>query len=660
MLVMSAAQPLELTKTSLIIRRLWAMLSVFTLDLRSSQLACYESYKSLSFEQLFGLNLAMLAGILLPALGLLVVSYLLIRRIRPSSALQGKLKDRIKLLFGVWVEVAALPILRYSFEAVGCIQAKDGNWRLGIHLSTLCWKGTHVIVFTVAASIIATFTCLLILLGLGKTARLGGIACASSYSVFDKRGAVLHFAALCLAARTLFSEWYEVQLVAVVAPASLLIVRIAAQFYKGRIKVPQALHALLPASMIIVAVEHYVLNAMPSHALTATGIAATVSVSILAAVLAFIGDSTRRWIKLAASQGLWSALTLCTVLAGPSQTLVEPLPEGLVDAAHGSVRPSVSATNSKQSGSGRDESGSEESHASKHSALVYPLPLKHQWAVPSLSLPHVPIGAAIVEGDELTLEDISDEGGSSDRTVMLIPDFMRAKVVEVRLLPQMVDAPVADVAASEEERAEIQSPKFEPSLEGDRSQSAGSISTTTGSEVSYLSSLNEDNFYLFSASLTSSCASITSSEGSSGAEELRQQHTLLKPVAATAQLHDMLQLPPQIFRTLEEPDEVGPELHRSMSMSAVYGLATSRTNQLKDHSLDEFYGLLYRSEVSTAVSDGAEPMCVVCMERRPTVAIAPCGHRCLCAQDAPRFSAVGAACPICRGAVRSVLAIFDA
>ncbi len=94
---------------------------------------------------------------------------------------------------------------------------------------------------------------------------------------------------------------------AVVAPASLLIVRIAAQFYKGRIKVPQALHALLPASMIIVAVEHYVLNAMmPSPALTATGIAATVSVSILAAVLAFIGDSTRRWIKLAASQGLWS------------------------------------------------------------------------------------------------------------------------------------------------------------------------------------------------------------------------------------------------------------------------------------------------------------------------------------------------------------------
>ncbi len=50
--------------------------------------------------------------------------------------------------------------------------------------------------------------------------------------------------------------------------------------------------------------------------------------------------------------------------------------------------------------------------------------------------------------------------------------------------------------------------------------------------------------------------------------------------------------------------------------------------------------------------------CAVCLERRPTMAIIPCGHRCLCAVDAPRF--VGAACPICRGPVTSVLAIFDA
>jgi hypothetical protein len=53
-----------------------------------------------------------------------------------------------------------------------------------------------------------------------------------------------------------------------------------------------------------------------------------------------------------------------------------------------------------------------------------------------------------------------------------------------------------------------------------------------------------------------------------------------------------------------------------------------------------------------------EPICVVCLERRPTMAVFPCGHRCLCAVDAPRF--LGAACPICRGRVASIQTIFDA
>ena len=52
-----------------------------------------------------------------------------------------------------------------------------------------------------------------------------------------------------------------------------------------------------------------------------------------------------------------------------------------------------------------------------------------------------------------------------------------------------------------------------------------------------------------------------------------------------------------------------------------------------------------------------EPMCVVCLERWAKMAVYPCGHRCLCAVDAPRF--VGTACPICRGPATSVLAIYD-
>ncbi len=55
---------------------------------------------------------------------------------------------------------------------------------------------------------------------------------------------------------------------------------------------------------------------------------------------------------------------------------------------------------------------------------------------------------------------------------------------------------------------------------------------------------------------------------------------------------------------------------------------------------------------------GAEPLCVVCLERRSTMAAYPCGHRCLCTVCAPQF--IGAVCPICRRPVASVLAIFDA
>ncbi len=59
-------------------------------------------------------------------------------------------------------------------------------------------------------------------------------------------------------------------------------------------------------------------------------------------------------------------------------------------------------------------------------------------------------------------------------------------------------------------------------------------------------------------------------------------------------------------------------------------------------------------------SVGAEPMCVVCLERPRTMAIFPCRHRCLCTVDARHFEGPGKACPICRGPVTSVLAIFDA
>ena len=57
-------------------------------------------------------------------------------------------------------------------------------------------------------------------------------------------------------------------------------------------------------------------------------------------------------------------------------------------------------------------------------------------------------------------------------------------------------------------------------------------------------------------------------------------------------------------------------------------------------------------------SVGAEPMCVVCLERQSTMAASPCGHRCMCTVCAPLF--IGAVCPICRRPVAIVLTIFDA
>ncbi len=60
----------------------------------------------------------------------------------------------------------------------------------------------------------------------------------------------------------------------------------------------------------------------------------------------------------------------------------------------------------------------------------------------------------------------------------------------------------------------------------------------------------------------------------------------------------------------------------------------------------------------TSVSVGPEPTCVICLERPPTMAAIPCGHRCLCTEDGSRF--VGERCPICRQRVESVVIIFDA
>jgi len=57
-------------------------------------------------------------------------------------------------------------------------------------------------------------------------------------------------------------------------------------------------------------------------------------------------------------------------------------------------------------------------------------------------------------------------------------------------------------------------------------------------------------------------------------------------------------------------------------------------------------------------SDMAEKCCI-CLSKKRTMAMVPCGHKCLCSDVKCHGGIVGKACPICRQKVSSVMRIFD-
>jgi hypothetical protein len=58
-------------------------------------------------------------------------------------------------------------------------------------------------------------------------------------------------------------------------------------------------------------------------------------------------------------------------------------------------------------------------------------------------------------------------------------------------------------------------------------------------------------------------------------------------------------------------------------------------------------------------------VCVICMEDEATHAMVPCGHECVCAEDAKSFqgreatrAVRGSVCPVCRAHVTNIIRVF--
>jgi hypothetical protein len=67
----------------------------------------------------------------------------------------------------------------------------------------------------------------------------------------------------------------------------------------------------------------------------------------------------------------------------------------------------------------------------------------------------------------------------------------------------------------------------------------------------------------------------------------------------------------------------------------------------------------YAAEVApqAAQQEDEENLCVVCMENQAECALIPCGHKCVCEEDATAMCRLGV-CPICRCVIQSHMKIF--
>lgn len=65
------------------------------------------------------------------------------------------------------------------------------------------------------------------------------------------------------------------------------------------------------------------------------------------------------------------------------------------------------------------------------------------------------------------------------------------------------------------------------------------------------------------------------------------------------------------------------------------------------------------TSLQEVVNHLSQDACVICLERGKEVAIAPCGHLCLCQSCSESLSQPSSSCPVCRSPVQSLLRIYS-
>ena len=66
------------------------------------------------------------------------------------------------------------------------------------------------------------------------------------------------------------------------------------------------------------------------------------------------------------------------------------------------------------------------------------------------------------------------------------------------------------------------------------------------------------------------------------------------------------------------------------------------------------------ASAAAADANSESPLCCVCMDRKRSAALLPCGHVCVCVECAGRLRSREQSCPICRSRIDKFVRLFYA